>query len=323
MAYSTYATDVRYGPHQQMLLDVYKSSVGESASGNIAIVFQSGGGWNGNDKGTPGAGTRKYDLFNYLADRGSLSNLNNPPINWISVAYPCGGFASTQKACSAEYFPGPVLATQLAIQHVKANATAYGINPAYIYGFGDSAGATNLLLAHFLDSRTFFGNGQASVHKHAQRLSSRFSGVVNFRGQIDYRPVGSNPTMDWTVGPQKLFGVTSNVELAALNLDVLRAASVLYHVQANRASNRTNHVYSLYEDSGGHAIPYSAHDSQQLTTLHDSLDLVGVENVRVTPFAANAWQPGAGTADEISLGVWTWLRARITAMRAGNEPVPT
>lgn len=326
MAYGAAAfTDVRYGPHPHMLLDVYTSSVGTASSGNIAIVHLPGGGWNGNDKRNPGSGmvpgpNHIYDFFNYIGDKGSLSALSNPPINWIAVSYPSGGFAGLQKASSSEYFPGPVQATQLVIQHVKDNATTYGVNPSYVYGFGDSAGANNLLLAQFLDSRQRIGTGQSSADKYARVLSSRPSGVIAVRALIDFRTVGVNPTIDWQIGPQKLFGVTNNTELAAINPSVLRAASPLYHIQAARAENANNKVYAVYEDTGAHTIPYTnPHDSSQLTTLNAALAAAGLTGYGSQLISPGAWDPGAGTADAISLQVWDWLRARISAIRAGTE----
>lgn len=328
MAYGAAAfTDVRYGPHQNMLLDVYTSSVGTLSGGNIAIVHLPGGGWNGNDKRTPGSlasPAHIYDFFNYIGDKGSTSNFSNPPINWIAVSYPCGNVAGLQKMSSAEYFPGPVLATQLAIQHIKENASTYGINTNYIYGFGDSAGATNLLLSHFMDSRPYFTGSQPHVHRHARGVTSRFSGVVNVRGLIDFRTVGANPTIDYAIGPKKLFGVTSNAELAALNANVLRAASALYHIALQRPENRNCKVYSVYEDVGAHTIPYAnPHDSAQLTTLNATLAAAGLTGYDSQLITAGSWAPGQPTADAISLGVWNWLRDRVVAIRSGAEDIPT
>lgn len=328
MAYGAAAfTDVRYGPHQNMLLDVYTSSVGTTSGGNIAIVHFPGGGWNGNDKRTPGSlvtPAHIFDFFNYIGDKGSTSNLSNPAINWIACSYPCGGVAGLQKMSTTEYFPGPVQATQLAIQHVKQNATAYGVNPSYVYALGDSAGATNALLAHFMDSRTYLTGSQPTHHKFARRNTSRFSGVINIRGLVDFRTVGSNPTIDWQIGPQKFFGVTNNTELAAINANLLSAASPLYHISLRRPENANCKVYSVYEDVGAHTIPYAnPHDSSQLATLNLALATAGLTGYDSQLITAGTWAPGQPTADAISLNVWNWLRARVTAIRAGTEPTPT
>ncbi len=324
--YTTYATDVQYGPWAQAKLDVYKHPAGQVSTGNPCIIYMGGGGWNGTDKGTPGALTKRFDLFNYLPNVGVVAPGSlSVPVNWISVAYPSAGTASGQRASTSEFFPWPVIASQMAIQFVKENATAYGINPSFLYGFGDSAGSTNLGLAHFMSSAATLSTTSTPTSKWQRTFSSRLLAWINFRGQIDYRAVGASPTMDWTIGPQKLFGVTSNVELAALNPDVLASASVLAHVAANKAANRSNHVYSLYEDSGTHVIPYSAHDSAQLATLHNALDVAGVENVRTTPFVDLTWSPNNPSQeakDAISAPIYTWMMARRTAAIAGLEPIP-
>jgi triacylglycerol lipase len=118
----TVVRDLRYGPTERNVLDVFTSS--EAAAGKPVIVFVHGGGFARGAKQTPGSPF--YDNVMLWAARASLVGVN---INY--------------RLAPEHTWPSGVQDLTAVVAWLKANITDHGGDPERIFLWGHSAGAAH------------------------------------------------------------------------------------------------------------------------------------------------------------------------------------
>lgn len=321
-------SNVRYAPHLQTRLDVYRNAAGTDAGGNVGLVFFHGGGWAAGSKTDfTVAGANGYDFANYVLTSGLTSKRwNVVSADYRMSAYPAGTKMS---------FPSDVLDgiddACAAIQHVKdnarlygtnpaADARSYGINPNKIVAMGSSAGATLALIAAARRSRQFLNGAPGIRRRFDYRSSSVPALVVNYLGVIDvrYDRTAGVETWDYTKFPG-LF-LTSNtdggVEWGAVPEDVKAAASPLAHYELDAMEARPGGVYSVYQNTTPTGKPYAnVHAAEQAAIFDAALAARSIDRVTevVAPGAWEDYTPTPSTSPSYALSarVVTFCEARL------------
>jgi acetyl esterase/lipase len=153
--------DVRYGPHERNLLDIWKAKPPPGQTGPTPVViYFHGGGFRGGDKSSVPAW-----LVIKCLDAG------------ISVA------SANYRLSQTATFPAPMLDGARAIQFVRYKAVELGIDPDRIAAAGNSAGAGIALWAGFHDDLANPESGDA-----VERASSRVCCLGVDGAQTSYDP---------------------------------------------------------------------------------------------------------------------------------------
>ena len=116
--------DVAYGAHPRQVVDIFRpDAINSGAKGADVMLFVHGGAFIRGDKVQPGG---LYDnILYYFARHGMIG---------VNMEYRLGDEAPE---------PGGALDVRDAVAWVRANIAAHGGNPARIFVFGHSAGATH------------------------------------------------------------------------------------------------------------------------------------------------------------------------------------
>ena len=153
--------DVRYGPHERNLLDIWKAKPRPGQTGPTpVVVYFHGGGFRGGDKSSVPAW-----LVIKCLDAG------------ISVA------SANYRLSQTAAFPAPMLDGARAIQFVRYKAAELGIDPDRIAASGNSAGAGIALWVGFHDDLADPTSGDA-----VERASSRVCCLGVDGAQTSYDP---------------------------------------------------------------------------------------------------------------------------------------
>jgi acetyl esterase/lipase len=201
-------SDVRYGPFERNVLDVWKARprAGEPGSTPLVVFFH-GGGFIGGDKSSVPAW-----LVEECLARG------------ISVA------SANYRLSTQSPFPAPMLDGARAIQFLRLKAKEMGIDPARIAACGNSAGAGIALWAGFHDDLSDPGSADPVL-----RQSSRLACMGVVGAQTSYDPRFIKQTIGGRahehVALRPLFGITSDAEADSPRIHQLyEEASPLNHV---------------------------------------------------------------------------------------------
>jgi acetyl esterase/lipase len=117
------ARDVRYGPAERNLLDVFASEGGGAS--RPVLVFVHGGGFTGGNKRAPGSPF--YDNIALWAARNGLVGVN-----------------MTYRVAPAAVWPSGPEDISRAVEWMAANIATHGGDPNRVYLMGSSAGATHV-----------------------------------------------------------------------------------------------------------------------------------------------------------------------------------
>ena len=154
-------TDLRYGPHERNVLDIWKAKPQPGQTGpRPVVVYFHGGGFRGGDKSSVPAW-----LIIKCLDAG---------ISVVSANYRLSQTAA---------FPAPMIDGARAIQFVRYKAAELGIDPDRIAASGNSAGAGIALWAGFHDDLADPKSGDA-----VERVSSRVCCLGVDGAQTSYDP---------------------------------------------------------------------------------------------------------------------------------------
>lgn len=213
--------NVRYGPHSQQRLNIYKGPV-QNENGNAVIVYMHGGGWGSNDKTrtVEDPGNVQKALFSYLMDPTWASGgpdsdetytvdygVDIVSIEWRQWHYTGFAYGSGTRSdiyeeagvylndqnstgdIAAGHTSYPVFMEdpQLAVQWVKDNASKYGFDSTKVFLWGTSAGGNGALVAGLRPSRRFIPKYLAQ-HKFDRFSNSNVIGILNWYGQISMSP---------------------------------------------------------------------------------------------------------------------------------------
>jgi len=184
--------DIRYGPHERNMLDLWKARPKPGRPGPVpVVVFFHGGGFRGGDKASVPA-----SLVLKCLDAG------------ISVA------SANYRLSQTAPFPAPMLDGVRAVQFVRLKAAELGIDPDRIAAAGSSAGAGIALWVGFHDDLA-----DPESKDPIARESSRVIGVATDGAQTSYDPrfikdlIGGRAHEHSAL--RSFFGITSDVDLGS------------------------------------------------------------------------------------------------------------
>lgn len=149
--------NVRYGPHERNVLDVW---LAKSATAAPLVIYYHGGGFRGGDKRT-----LNIELLEKLRANG------------INVA------AANYRLSDVATYPAAMLDCARALQFLRLNAAQYKIDPARVGAFGGSAGAGISQWIAYHDDLADPANADPVL-----RQSTRLSAVAPFNAQSSYDP---------------------------------------------------------------------------------------------------------------------------------------
>jgi acetyl esterase len=149
--------DVRYGPHERNVLDVW---VAEGRAPAPLAIYYHGGGFRGGDKRT-----LNPELLAKLRASG------------IAVA------AANYRLSDTAIYPAQMLDSARALQFLRLNAARYNIDPTRVGAFGGSAGAGISQWLAFHEDLADPGNPDPVL-----RQSTRLRAVAPFAAQSSYDP---------------------------------------------------------------------------------------------------------------------------------------
>jgi acetyl esterase/lipase len=149
--------DVRYGPHERNVLDLWLAQASKPAP---LVIYYHGGGFSGGDKRSIPA-----ELANKLLDSG------------IHVA------AANYRLSGTDPYPAQMLDSARALQFLRLNAKRYNIDPERIGAFGGSAGSGISQWLAFHEDLADPDNPDPVL-----RESTRLKAVAPFNAQSSYDP---------------------------------------------------------------------------------------------------------------------------------------
>jgi acetyl esterase len=149
--------DVRYGPHERNVLDVW---LAESPTPTPLAIYYHGGGFRGGDKKTVNS-----DLLRKLRASG------------ISVA------AANYRLSNVALYPAQMNDSARALQFLRLHAERYNIDPTRVGAFGGSAGAGISQWLAYHDDLAEPANTDPVL-----RQSTRLAAVAPFNAQSSYDP---------------------------------------------------------------------------------------------------------------------------------------
>jgi acetyl esterase/lipase len=149
--------DVRYGPHERNVLDVW---LAQSGTPTPLVIYYHGGGFRGGHKRT-----LNIELLEKLRASG------------ITVA------AANYRLSSVATYPAAMHDSARALQFLRFNAARYNIDPTRVGAFGGSAGAG---ISQWLAYHEDLADPRSS--DPVLRQSTRLSAVAAFNAQSSYDP---------------------------------------------------------------------------------------------------------------------------------------
>ena len=252
--------DVRYGPFDRNVLDVFEANT--QAPAPVLIYFH-GGGWMAGDK---------------------KQGLNPDPILKAGISVVAANYRFTTGTPDAAAYPAPMLDSARVVQFVRSKAKDWNIDPSRIALTGGSAGAVISMWIAYRDDMAKPGSPDPVEH-----FSTRVTCIVAQSGPTTLDPrlilkrVGGNPTIHPAMLP--FFGVKSIEELDAPDKQRLIAdASPITHVTRDDPPTFLQYGFPLGGTPLAPNTPIntSIHHSEFGVILKEKLDAVGVENVLQT-----------------------------------------
>jgi acetyl esterase/lipase len=150
-------SDVRYGPHERNVLDVW---LAKSPTPTPLVIYYHGGGFRAGDKRT-----LNPQLLEKLRGDG------------ITVA------AANYRLSNAAIYPAPMHDSARALQFLRLHAERYNIDPTRVGAFGGSAGAGISQWLAYHDDLADPANSDPVL-----RQSTRLAAVAPFNAQSSYDP---------------------------------------------------------------------------------------------------------------------------------------
>jgi acetyl esterase len=248
--------DVRYGPYDRNVLDVYQAQT--EAPAPVVINFH-GGGWVGGDK---------------------RAGLNVAPLLRSGVTVVSANYRFTTGTKDAAPYPAPMLDCARAVQFVRSKAGEWKIDPNRICLTGGSAGAVNSMWIAYRDDMA-----KSESADPVERFSTRVTCIMPISGptildpKVILKRVGGNPSIHPAMLP--FFDVKTLAELDAPDKQKLIAdASPITHVTQDDPPTLLIYGFPL----GGTPLPpdaninLSIHHPEFGVILREKLDAAGVEN---------------------------------------------
>ena len=208
-------------------LDIYEPAA-HAAEPRPAVVLIHGGGWISFDKST------MRSMGNLLARHG-----------FVAFAVDYRLFHDSQNR-----WPAQLDDVQRAVRWLRANAAAYGVNPARIGAFGHSAGAQLAALLGMEDTRD---NSDPALSKY----SSKVQAVVDVDGPTDFTTERDPDDLAFLAG---FFGATY-----AKDPQIWRDASPAYHAAKDDVP------FLIVHGTRDESVPIS-----QAQELYEKLQAAGV-----------------------------------------------
>ena len=251
--------DVRYGPYDRNVLDVYQAQTEKPAP---VLIYFHGGGWVGGDK----------------------KPANAAPFVRNGITVIAANYRFTTGHPDAAPYPAPMQDGARVVQFVRSKAKAWNIDPERIALTGGSAGAVTSMWIAYRDDMAKPGSPDP-----VERYSTRVTCIVPVSGPTTLDPeqilrhVGGSPRIHPALLP--FFDVESIEELKDQQKQKLIAdASPITHVTPDDPP--TFMVYG--SPLGGTPLPpdanvnLSIHHPEFGVLLKEKLDAAGVENVLQT-----------------------------------------
>jgi acetyl esterase len=250
--------DLRYGPFDRNVLDVWKPSADHAASGRPAplVIFFHGGGFLGGDKSSVPA----WLVRRCLAEGIAVASAN-------------------YRLSRQSPYPGPMLDGARAVQFVRSEAEALGIDPERIAACGNSAGAGIALWVGFQDDMAVPDDPDP-----VRRESTRLTCIGGVGAQTSYDPrfikrtIGGRAHEHAAIRP--FFGLRPGADLNSPSCATLfEDASPLTHVSSDDPP-----VFLYYSEPAG-PVPADArpglgiHHPNFGIALKDQFDPLGIECV--------------------------------------------
>jgi hypothetical protein len=203
--------NIRYGPHLQQRVNVYRNAV-RRVGGNPVLVYFHGGGWGSNEKTSTQEGlNQKQRIFWAYLLNSAIYGTDGVPFDLVSVEWRqhtwenfapnnlAGGTPTPYEPTKdgahpgigptsfPAYFPTWIDDSQRAIQWVKTNAERFGFDAERIATWGTSAGSGNAMAADLSPSRAYSQRWKAS-NRLDVFADSRVRAHLNWFGEIDFDP---------------------------------------------------------------------------------------------------------------------------------------
>ncbi len=249
--------DVRYGPHDRNVLDVYQAET--KAPAPVLIHFH-GGGWVMGDKRPIGAA----------------------PFIRNGITVISANYRFTRGHADAASYPAPMEDGARVVQFVRSKAAEWNIDPDRIALTGGSAGAVMSMWIAYRDDMA-----DPDSEDPVARQSTRVTCIIPMGGPTTLDPdlilkrVGGNPQIHPALLP--FFGVESIDQLRTdeAKRKLVADASPITHVSPDDPPTFMLYGFPL----GGTPLPENAdgnlsiHHPEFGVILKEKLDAAGVENV--------------------------------------------
>lgn len=248
--------DVRYGPFDRNILDVYQADTAKPAP---VLIYFHGGGWLGGDK---------KPVF-------------TEPLLKSGITVVAANYRFTAGTRDAAPYPAPMEDGSRVVQFVRSKAEEWNIDPDRIALTGGSAGAVISMWIAYRDDMA-----RPDSQDPVERFSTRVTCIVPMAGPTTLDPelilkrVGGSPSIHPALYP--FFGVK---EISQLKSDekqkLIAEASPITHVTPDDPPTFLHYGFAL----GGTPLPpdadinLSIHHPEFGVLLKEKLDAAGVENV--------------------------------------------
>jgi len=153
------AADVAYGTHPRQVLDLWKAPSRDGKPTPVVIFFHGGGFLTGDKRSVPGP---------------LLKRCTGAGISVVSAGYRLSHQAA---------YPAPMLDGARAVQFVRSQAVAWGLDPGRIAAAGDSAGAGIALWVGLGEDRA-----EPAAADPVARCSTRLAAIGTVGAQTSYDP---------------------------------------------------------------------------------------------------------------------------------------
>jgi acetyl esterase/lipase len=247
--------DVRYGPYDRNVLDVYQAKTEKPAP--VLIHFHGGGWIRGDKKGVAAA-----------------------PMVRGGVTVVSANYRFTTGTKDAAPYPAPMLDSARVVQFVRSKAAEWHIDPTRIALTGSSAGAVISMWIAYRDDMA-----KPDSSDPVERQSTRVTCIVPMAGpttldpKIILKSIGGNPDIHPAMLP--FFNVKAISELEAPDKQkVIAEASPITHVTKDDPPTLQIFTYALGDTPlpPNAEINHSIHHPEFGVLLKEKLDAAGVEN---------------------------------------------
>lgn len=247
--------DVRYGPHDRNVLDVYQAQTREPAP---VLIYFHGGGWLAGDK----------------------KPVNAAPFVRSGITVVAANYRFTKGHADAAPYPAPMEDGARVVQFVRSKAAEWNIDPDRVALTGGSAGAVMSMWIAYRDDMA-----KPDSEDPVERFSTRVTCIVPMAGPTTLDPdvilkrIGGNPQIHPALLP--FFDVENLSELRQQEKRrLVEEASPVTHVTPDDPPTYLHYGFPL----GGTPLPpdadinLSIHHPEFGVLLKEKLDAAGVEN---------------------------------------------